>query len=511
MTTTIAAGLMALALVQPAGAQPVETQRILAQAPDPSDDRDTLGEALRQAYFTNPTLTGQREALKASDALVEIARTGGRPRVTGTVALTRDISQSGVFQRTSQGPFLNGRVDVDYPLFQGGAVRNDIRAADTRVEAGRATLRAVEGDIFVEAVTAYMDVMRDRAIVTLNENQVAVLDTNLQATSDRFEIGDTTRTDVAQSESRLQLARARLATAEGTLASSEENYRRVIGDEPGDLAPPPPLPPLPDTPTEAVRIALADNPDLIASARQVEASGYDVRATRASRLPTVSANANGQYLNTLAGDVGGNPFTGVSNPRSATSTAAGVSVRLPIFQGGLPSAQIARARAIEGQAFEQLVATERAVIANAAGALARYEASLRTIEANEVAVDAAELALEGARLERSIGNRSVLFVLDAEQELLNAQVDLVTAERNAYVNGFQLLNAMGQAEAEDLGLDGGALYDPLGNYRDVSDNWWDWRGDEADRLDATRTVRPEELPATPVVTDELLEDVTEAP
>ncbi|WP_343346060.1 TolC family outer membrane protein [Sphingomicrobium sp. XHP0239] len=511
MTTALAAGFMALAIAQPAEAQPVETQRILAQAPDPSDDRDTLAEALRQTYFTNPTLTGQREGLRATDALVEIARSAGRPSVSGTVGVTRDLTQSGVFRSSGLGPFLNGRVDVNYPIFNGGAIRNDIRAADARVDAGRATLRAVEGDIFVEAVTAYLDVLRDRAVVELNENQVEVLQTNLQATSDRFEIGDTTRTDVAQSESRLQLARARLATAEGTLASSEENYRRVIGEEPGDLATPPPLPPLPETAPEAVRIALADNPDLIAVARQTDAAGFDVASTRASRLPTVSANANGQYVNTISGDVGSNPITGASNPRTGTATAAGINVRIPIFQGGLPSAQLARARALEGQAFEQLVATERFVIANASSALARYEASLRSIEANEVAVDAAELALEGARLERSIGNRSVLFVLDAEQELLNAQVDLVTAERNAYVNGFQLLNAMGQAEAEDLGLDGGALYDPLGSYREVSDVWWDWSGDRPSTLDATRTVRPEELPKNPVVTEELLEDVTETP
>ena len=472
---------------------------------------DTLREALVTAYSTNPTLTGQRESLKATDALVEIARAGGRPTVTGTVSVTRDISQSGVFQRTSQGPFLNGRVDLNMPLFQGGTVRNDIKAAKERVEAGRATLRAVEGDVFADAVSAYMDVIRDRAVVALNRNQVEVLNTNFQANSDRFEIGDLTRTDVAQSEARLRLAESRLATAIGNLEASEENYRRVIGMAPGELDAPPPLPPLPATADEATRIALANNPDLIAFARQAEAAGYDVGSAMGSRLPTLSATANGQYLNTLEGNVGGNPFTGESNPRTATSTSVGLSARIPLFQGGLPSARVARARALEGQAYEQLIATERAVIANARSAFARHEAALRAIAANEIAVQANELALEGARLERSIGNRSVLFVLDAEQEALQSQVDLVTARRNAYVTGFQLLNAMGQAEADDLGLDGGPLYDPLGNYRDVSNTWWDWSGGEENMLDATRTVQPAEQPENPVIDEELLEDVTERP
>ncbi len=135
------------------------------------------------------------------------------------------------------------------------------------MEAGRATLRAVEGDVFTNAVAAYMNVIRDRAVVELNQNNVKVLETNLEATRDRFQIGDLTRTDVAQSEARLQLGRAQLATAQGQLTASEATYRQQIGHPPGQLAPPPPLPPLPTTPEEAVRIALANNPDLISISR----------------------------------------------------------------------------------------------------------------------------------------------------------------------------------------------------------------------------------------------------
>ncbi|MBB3763267.1 TolC family outer membrane protein [Sphingomicrobium lutaoense] len=469
---------------------------LLAAAATPAS-ADTLQEALAKTYATNPTLNAQREALQATDAGVAIARAGGRPTVTGSASLTRTLSQTGSLTRQSLGPFFNSSVDLNLPLFQGGTVRNDIKAAKERVRAGRATLRAVEGDLFVEAVAAYMDVIRDRATVELNRNQVEVLSTNLQATSDRFEIGDLTRTDVAQSEARLQLAQSSLLAAQSRLAASVENYRRVIGDMPDDLAPPPPLPPLPDSADEAVRIALVDNPDLLAATRQAEAAGYDVRSTRGSRWPTLSAFASGQYLNTLAGDVGFNPFTQASNPRSATATSAGLSARVPFYQGGLPSARVRRARALEGQALEQIIATERFVVAETRSAFAAYEAAVQAIEANEVAVQANALALEGARLENSIGSRSILDVLNAEQEFLNSRVALVTAQRDAYVAGFRLLNVMGQAEAADLNLDAGALYDPLGNYRRIANDWNDWAGEGRHPIDSTRTVQPQEEPVPP--------------
>jgi outer membrane protein len=449
---------------------------------------DTLREALASTYQANPTLTAQREALKSTDANVAIARSGGRPAIAGTVGVTRDLTRSGRFDAIgSKGPFVTGGVDLNYPLFQGGTVRNSIEAAKTRVEAGRATLRAVEGDVFTEAVAAYMDVIRDRAIVELNANNVRVLETNLEATRDRFEIGDVTRTDVAQSEARLALQRSRLDLAESRLISSEQNYRRVIGKQPDVLQPPPPLPPLPVTADQAVQIALVNNPDLIAASRQVEAAGYDVRSVRGTRLPTISGIASADYANTLSGDT-------LGAPRSGTATSVGVQGRIPIYQGGLPSARIRQAQAIEGQTAEQRVASERLVVANTRSAFAAHQAAVEVIASNEVAVRANELALEGARAENSVGTRTILDVLNAEQELLNSQVELVTARREQYVAGFQLLNAMGQAEADDLGLDGGPLYDPLGNYRRVAGSRSDWASDPKHPVAATSTVTPQEQP-----------------
>ena len=448
---------------------------------------DTLREALNATYRTNPTLNAQREVLKSTDATVAIARAGGRPSVSGTVGINRDLSHSGSLRRIGNGPYLSGGVDLSMPIFQGGAVRNAIGAAKTRVEAGRATLRAVEGDVFVEAVAAYMDVMRDRAIVELNNNNVRVLSTNLEANRDRFQIGDLTRTDVAQSEARLADGRSRLSLAQGRLTTSEENYRRVIGQNPGPLAPPPPLPPLPATADEAVRIALVDNPDNIASIRQAEAAGYDVRVARAGRLPTLSGVASGDYVNTLKGDTGG-------APREGTATSVGLSGRIPLYQGGLPAARIRHSQALEGQALELQIATERLVIANTRSAFATYQAALQAIASSDASVKANELALEGVRAENSVGTRNILDVLNAEQELLNSQVLLVTARRDAYVAGFQLLNAMGQAEAQDLGLEGGPLYDPLGNYRRVAGDVFDWSSDRRHTPVSTRTVTPAELP-----------------
>lgn len=458
---------------------------------------DTLRDALVATYQTNPTLTGQREALKATDATVAIAKAAGRPQVLATVGLNRNLAQRGILDTGGKGPTLSVGADVSYPLFNGGSVRNGVKAAETRVEAGRATLRAVEGDVFVQAVSAYMDVIRDRAIVELNQNNVKVLATNLEATQDRFKIGDLTRTDVAQSEARLQLGRSQLAGSQGQLTASEATYRQVIGHAPGNLAPPPPLPPLPANADEAVRIALANNPDLVAVSRQAIASGYDVRVAQAGRLPTLSGVLSNTYVNNL----GGNNFAGL--PNTGSQTSIGVNATVPIFQGGLPAARIRQAQAQQGQVLEQVVGTERATVQAARADFATYEAAQKTIQSQTVAVQANELALEGARAEQSVGTRTVLDVLNAEQELLNSQVALVTAKRDAYVDGFDLLNAMGQAQAQNLGLDGGPLYDPLGNYRRVAGNWNDWASDPTHPTVATRTVSPAEMPATPIVTPQI--------
>ena len=442
---------------------------------------DDLRQALVQTYRTNPTITAQRAQLRTLDENVAVARAGLRPQLSGTVGLNQDLISTG----RGNGRNFSAGIDVSYPLFDAGRVRNQIRAADERVFAGRANLRATEGDVFTEAVAVYNDVIRDRSIVTLNRNQVNVLETNLEASRDRFEVGDLTRTDVAQSEARLALARSSLDLAQGRLTGSEENYRRVIGDLPDNLQPPPPLPAMPATADQAVDIALANNPDLIAVGRQIRAAGLDVNVLNAGRLPTVSAVGSSSYTNFL-GTADEQFAPGAPNSRSAAGV--GVQARVPIYQGGLVAARVRQGQAQQSQLLEQGIAVERSIIAATRAAFSSYRAALQAIQSNEIAVSANSLALEGTRAELTVGTRNVLDVLNAEQELLNSQVALVTARRDAYVAGFQLLNAMGRAEAEDLNLDGGPLYDPVLNYNRVARRSSDWARDPAVEPVATRTI-----------------------
>jgi outer membrane protein len=442
---------------------------------------EELRDALAMTYRTNPTIMGQRAQIRSLDESVAIARSQSRPQISGTAGVNQDLTQTG----GGRGRNLNVGIDVNYPLFNGGRVRNAIRAADERVLAGRANLRATEGDIFTESVGAFMDVIRDRSIVDLNRNQVRVLQTNLEATRDRFEVGDLTRTDVAQSEARLALARSGLANAEGRLRGSEENYRRVIGMLPGNLAPPPLLPSLPTSADQAVDIALANNSDIAALAAQIRAAGIDTQVIRADRLPTINANAGGRETNFLG--TAADQF-GPSAPNNTVNTFVGIQSRIPIYQGGLVGARVRQSQAIQGQLLERGVEVERGVVSQTRAAFASYQAAQQAIRSNEVAVAANTLALEGTRAEQTVGTRNVLDVLNAEQELLNSQVLLVTARRDAYVAGFALLNAMGRAEAEDLNLDGGVLYDPVANYRRVSHRKSDWAEDPVPQPVSTRTV-----------------------
>ncbi|SNT14996.1 outer membrane protein [Sphingomonas laterariae] len=460
---------------------------------------ETLRDALIQTYRANPTLTGARAQQRAVDEGVPIAKADARPLVDSEAGFSQNWR--GITPFNDNGRSVSGSATASYQIYSGGRVKNSIRAADTRVLAGRADLLATEGAIFTETVAAYMDVIRDTSIVELNQNQVKVLETNLQASRDRFEVGDLTRTDVAQSEARLSDARSRLTVAEGRLTSSRENYRRLVGALPGTLEPPPPLPDLPKTPDDAVRVALANNANLEASEESAKAAGYDVRTARAARLPTLTASSgisHTDYLGTLDNVTGS--AAGL-NPKDAfTDTFVGVRARLPLYQGGGPAARIRQAQAVEGQALERVVEVERLVIADARSAFASYLAALETIGSADEAVSANRLALEGTRAENTVGTRNVLDVLNAEQELLNSQVLLVTARRDAYVAGFALLNAMGQAEMRDLNLDGGALYDPVTNYKRVRNKAWDWAGDPAPTTQATRTVDAamEPAPQAPV-------------
>ena len=271
------------------------------------------------------------------------------------------------------------------PIYSGGAVKNRINAAKIRVEAGQAGLRGTESQIFASVVAAYMDVIRNRAIVGLNRKNVNVLKVNLQATSDRFEIGDLTRTDVAQSQSRLAIAQSDARAAEANLAAARETYIQLVGKAPEDLAAPPPLPNLPETPSEAVDIALENNPDLIAAREQTRAAKKDIDVAGAGRLPRVSLFASGaynNYFNTLGG------LSSAAFAQSETTGQAGAQISIPIFQGGLPAAQRRQAQAQASAALESEIATERSVIAQVRSAYTSWVAANDVIRSSQVAVEA---------------------------------------------------------------------------------------------------------------------------
>jgi outer membrane protein len=454
----------------------------------------TLAEALVATYGGNPTLTGQRAQLRATDEQSAIVRASGRPTVAGSASYTQGLQ--GLRQVQTFNRFLSAGVQLSVPLYQGGRVRNQIHADDARVDSGREQLRATEGDVLVQAVSAYMDVLRDRAIVQLDINNIKVLQTNLDATNDQFAAGSLTRTDVAQSRARLEDGNAQLTTARSNLVNSEENYRRVIGMSAAVLDQPPPLPPLPDTPDRAEDTAIANNPDIAAAKAAVTAAHFDTETARSSRLPSISGTVGNSYVrDTDVGDgLGGTRLVG-------DATQAGVTLTVPLYQGGLPAAQIRQEQAFESAAIEAQTAAERQVVANVRAAFSSYDASVEVIRSSQEALKANTLALEGVRAEQGAGLRQVLDTLNAEQEKLSSEVSLVSAQHDAYVAGFSLLNAMGLVDYKHLGLTGGALYDPTMNYRHAIHEINDWSENPQPTAIAKPTygpnIVPENTPVTP--------------
>jgi outer membrane protein len=415
---------------------------------------------------------------------VPIQRAQGLPSLNVTANHVEFIRQSAnAFAPPERN--LGVGADLLVPVYSGGAVSNGIAAAKERIQAGQADLRNTESTLFANVVAAYMDVLRTEALVALATNNVAVLRTNLEATSDRFQIGDLTITDVAQSRSRLAVAEGDLQSAEANLIGAREAYVRLVGQEPGELDAPPPLPGLPGTVGEAIVSALENNPNLEAAKQRAEAAGFDTKVAGAGRLPTVSLFVNGDYSD-FFGTLRSN-FPGLVQ-REVTANA-GVRVTMPVFQAGLPAARQRQAGARESAALEDVIAAERQIIAETRSTYASWQAANAVIKSAQAAVEAAELSLEGVRAENSIGNRTIIEVLNAEQELVQARSQLVTARRNAYVAGFNLLALMGKAEARDLNLEtGGPLYDPQVNADRVSSKLWDWDRDPEPEAKSTRTV-----------------------
>lgn len=340
-------------------------------------------------------------------------------------------------------------------------------------------LRSTVADLFVDVTIAYNDVLRDQAVVRLNERNVATLETTLRAAFGRFQVGDLTITDVAQTKARLAVAQGNLRSARATLSSSREEFVRIVGRAPGDVIEPVGLARLPNSAEAAVLEAMKDNAALTAARQRSMARGYDVKVARAARLPQLNAVAGGTYFNYLD-SVGQN--LPIALRQTGSAVQLGLSLTIPLYQGGQPASDVRRAYGEQNVAIEQETEIERSVAASARTAFGNWRAALDVIVNAEVAIEANQLALRGTRAEHAVGNRTLLDVLDAERELLNSQVTRVSVRRDAYVAAFLLLATMGRADPDDLGIDGRQW-----NALEVRHGWSDWSDGEAFPRSSTGT------------------------
>jgi outer membrane protein len=404
---------------------------------------ETLAEAIAAAYQSNPDLDAQRAAVRIADEGVPQALAAGRP----TIGTQVSFNQAGLEFRDNGRTYTSG-LQISQSLFQGGRVRSSTSAAEARILASRARLRASENSIVLNVVTAYADVLRFERVVGLNDSQVKVLDRELQASKDRFEVGDVTRTDVAQSQARLANAQSNRVLAENQLAAARQAFRRVVGHAPETLDPLPPLPLLPGTAGQATDIARSNNPQLIAARFDEEAARFDVKTVQKARLPSVNATVGAAYQYFQGGGAG----TSFIRQGGFFTQSANVVATIPLYQAGLIGSQVREAQQRQSQLLEIIGSVSRQTDESATNSFNQLRAARAVIDASKVALDANALAAEGVRQENQVGSRTVIEVLNAEQELLNSQVNLVTAQRDEQVAAFALLASVGAAEAVALGV-----------------------------------------------------------
>lgn len=420
----------------------------------------SLEDALVQAYETNPTLMAQRAQLRATDEGVAQAVSNWRPTVTvtGTYAATDtrvDVGPAPTPTGVSNEPF-SGSITASQNIFRGFRSFNELAQARANVRAGRATLHSTEQQVLLGAITAYFDVIRDEAVVRLRQNNVSVLERQLEASQDRFDLGDATRTDVAQSEARLSLARSNLTAAEAQLTVSQSAYERIVGMPAADLQNPDRLPAHPADEASAMSIALANNPSLQAAIEAEVASRRAVDVAMGALLPSVRVDGSFSH----------SEDTGGFDTQTDSTSVTGV-LTVPLYQSGAEYSAIRAARQNNSADRIRIAETERAVREAVEVAWERLGATTSVIESSREQVRANEIAYEGVTQEAQVGSRTTLDVLDAEQELLDSRVSLVRAERDEYVAAFTLLSAMGQLTAQDLGLPV-SYYDPTRNAGTVS-------------------------------------------
>ena len=427
---------------------------------------DTLEDALVGAYQTNPTLQANRAQQRATDESVAQAMSGWRPTLAGFGTYSHLLQDSGIGGANSTANSdikLNpARVgaSLSQPLFRGGRTVAAVREAKSSVQAGRENLTATEQDILLQSITAYVDVFQDQAVLELNTRNVEVLTRQLDATRDRFEVGEITRTDVAQAEAALSSAESSRTLANAQLTASRAEYTKLVGTPPVDIQEPSALPNLPGSEEESQAMALAANPFIGAAKHTEAAAEQGVKGAVGALLPSADATGEISYTDDAS------QFASFMRVKQVTG-----EISVPVYQAGRVYSQVREARQIHRQRRLEVVENQREVIERAATAWSNFSAVQSTIISRQEQVRANEIALEGVKQEAIVGSRTTLDVLEEEQRLLDSRVELVRARRDQQVAAYQLLSVVGGMTATKLNLPVN-VYDPDANYLKVRNAWF---------------------------------------
>jgi outer membrane protein len=447
----------------------------------PYAQAESLEAALAEAYRNNPSLNAQRASVRVTDENVPQALSGYRPRITVTASggeqslssTTRVVSpnlpataapNTPATYATQSGynsPFNYGAT-ISQTLFNGFQTANKTRQAESQVLAARATLATTVQTVLLNAATAYMNLLRDTAILDLQRRNVEVLQEGLRQTRDRFNVGEVTRTDVAQSESRLASGRSQVLLAESNYKASQATYRQVIGSNPSRLTPGAPVDRFsPGNLPGAVAIGITSHPTVASAQFNVDAAQLAVQVAEGALLPNLSVQGNYQK-NYLA--------VGSLNTIESYNASVLGTLTVPIYQGGAEYSLIRQAKETLAQRrldFDTARDQVRQAVVQSWGQL---DAAKGNIEATKAQVQASEIALNGVREEARVGQRTTLDVLNAQQELVNARVAMVSAQRDRVVASYSLLAAVGRLSPQVLGLHVPA-YNPVVHYEQVRDSW----------------------------------------
>jgi outer membrane protein len=422
---------------------------------------ETITGAMAKAYTNNSTLNSARAGVRVTDEGVPLAKSGMRPTIGAAGNLTY-TSAGGTNISTGSFGF-----EISQKLFDGFQTRNNVRAAKAQVRASNESLRNTEQNTLFDAASAFMDVIRDRRIASLREQSLQFLAEQVRAARSRFEVGDGTRTDVAQAEASRSAAVAQLAAARAQALASAARYRQVVGDDPGQLKMPGAAKGLPGSLEGAFGIALREHPAIIATEHLVDAAGFAVKSAEGTLLPQLEASAG---LSSSFRDTAGLPGVATATDGTTGTATIGATLTIPIYQGGRAAAQVRQSKESLGQARIEVDVSRDQVRQAVASAWAQYLAARESVDANREVVAAAQLALNGVIEERNVGQRTTLDVLNAQSDVITAQISLASSERDVVVASYAILSAMGRLSAARLAL-AVELHDPQEHYDAVKDKW----------------------------------------